>query len=94
MPDETLDPVAIAALPWISTRQACVYLNMGPNEFRAFSLRHRIPYQAACEKPNAKKRFKRTLLDAAMDRELGEYAEGDGAGPVSTRVQQILGETR
>jgi len=90
MKDETLDPVEIEKLTWLTTRQACIYLKMYPLALRNFITTHNIPFRKTAATTNARRIFERAVLDRAMRADMNQTNHlSDAAG---SRVATIVGE--
>ena len=90
MKNETLDPVEIEKLTWLTTRQACIYLKMYPMALSNFIKEHNIPFRKTAAATNSRRIFQRATLDRAMRADM-EHTNplSDAAG---SRVATIVGE--
>lgn len=92
MSTETLDPVAINQLTWLTSKQAQIYLKMSHPVFQEFCARRAIPYQSDDHsQKTAKRRFYRPLLDKGMLDDMKENISGAVSGAARERISTILG---
>ena len=93
MATETLNPVDISQLAWLTGKQACIYLNMSHPKFSDLVQRQKIPFQSDHpSQPNAKRRFYRRLLDKAMLDDMQDQSSKALSKAAAERVATIMGD--